>query len=200
MRIIGIGGTVSPGSTTQCALEIALEGARQAGAETQLFGMRELTSLPHYGMASLAAAGCAAELIAAVRGADGLIIGSPGYHGTISGLVKNALDYLEETSKDDRPYLDDVPVGLVASAYGPQAGASTLAALRSVTHALRGWPTPFGACVIGRPGLFGPDGCSDPEIAAALRKVGQQTASFVARAPQRRERPALQAAGTPAGG
>ena len=36
------------------------------------------------------------------RGAHALIIGSPGYHGGISGLVKNALDYLEELREDPR--------------------------------------------------------------------------------------------------
>jgi FMN reductase len=186
LKIIGIGGTVASPSSTEYALSIALEGARERGAHTQMFGTQELLSLPHYGAAPLSEAGCGPALITAIRGADGVIIASPGYHGTISGLVKNALDYLEETSKDARPYLDDVPVGLVATAYGPQAAASTLAALRSVSHALRGWPTPYGACVISRPGLFTPSGCSDADIAAALRKVGHQTMDFAARARQAR--------------
>jgi FMN reductase len=44
-----------------------------------------------------------------VRGADALVFGSPGYHGTLSGLVKNALDYLEELGRDARPYVDGLP-------------------------------------------------------------------------------------------
>ena len=66
----------------------------------------------------------------AIRAADGVIIASPRNHGSISGLVKNAIDYVEGTAKDQRVYLDGVPVGLFATAYGWQATGSTLAALR----------------------------------------------------------------------
>ena len=37
-----------------------------------------------------------------------------------------------------------MPVGLIATSYGWQATGSTIAALRSIVHALRGWPTPLG--------------------------------------------------------
>jgi FMN reductase len=41
-----------------------------------------------------------------VRAADVLVIATRGYHSGISGLVKNALDTLEELRDDERPYLD----------------------------------------------------------------------------------------------
>jgi FMN reductase len=93
-------------------------------------------------------------MVAAVREADGLIIASPGYHGSISGLVKNALDYFEDLSTDARPYFHGRPVGLIATAYGHQAAMSTLLTLRSITHALRGWPTPIGAAIRTTPETF----------------------------------------------
>ena len=85
------------------------------------------------------------QLIEAVREADAIIIATPGYHGGVSGLVKNALDTLEELRADDRPYLDGRAVGCIVTAYGWQAAGSVLTSLRSIVHALRGWPTPFGA-------------------------------------------------------
>ena len=45
-----------------------------------------------------------------------VVIASPGYHGTVSGLVKNSLDYLEVLREDDRPYLDGRAVGVIAVA------------------------------------------------------------------------------------
>jgi FMN reductase len=62
----------------------------------------------------------------------------------MSGLVKNAIDYLEELRNDDPPYLDGKPVACVAIANGWQAAVNTLTALRATVHALRGWPTPYG--------------------------------------------------------
>lgn len=76
-----------------------------------------------------------------------MIIGSPGYHGAIYGFVKNALDYVEDMSRDERCYVDGLPVGCVATAAGWQAAVATLQQLRVITHALRGWPTPLGIAI-----------------------------------------------------
>lgn len=173
-RIVAIGGTVSIGSTTELALRTAMASAATYGAEVQLFDGAYLASLPHY--RSTAHAGAEGrEMVEAVRAADGVLLAAPGYHGTISGLVKNALDYLEDLSKDTRPYLDGRAVGLIATAYGDQATMSTMQTLRSIVHALRGWPTPMGATIRTYPGLFSPDGeCLDDRARMQLDMVGQQ--------------------------
>ena len=121
------------------------------------------------------------EFVETVRQASALIIASPGYHGSISGVVKNALDLLEETARDAaRPYLADMPVGLIATAYGWQATGSTIAALRSIVHALRGWPTPFAAAINSAITKFDDEGgASDPAVVEQLRLIGRQVARFV---------------------
>jgi len=176
--ILGIGGTAISGGSTEQALAVALSSAQQLGAETLLFGGEELARLPHYLTPGATDVPEAGMLVDAVRRADGLIIASPGYHGSISGLVKNAIDYIEETAKDSRVYLDGVPVGLIATAYGWQATGSTLAALRSIVHALRGWPTPLGVAINSSGGLFRDGACSDPAIAKQLELVGKQVHEF----------------------
>lgn len=79
--------------------------------------------------------------------ADGIILLTPSYHGSLSGLLKNALDYVNELAGDERPFFDGRAVGCVAVAGGEQGAASTLAALRAIVHAMRGWPTPLGVSV-----------------------------------------------------
>ena len=176
--IIGIGGTTRPGSSTERALRMALKAAEEQGARTILFDGPFLASLSMYDPAS-ERSDAERELIEAVRSADGLIIASPAYHGGVSGLVKNALDLLEETSKDTRPYLHGRPVGLIVTAYGWQATGATLASLRTIVHALRGWPTPFGAGFNTLESRFGDDGsCSDGSAANLLALVAQQVMSF----------------------
>ena len=173
-RIVAIGGTVAANSTTEMALVTAMERAKALDADVQLFGGAYLATLAHY-RSSAHATGDGAELVEAVRAADGIIIAAPGYHGTISGLVKNALDYLEDLAKDDRPYLDGRAVGLIATAYGDQATMSTMQTLRSIVHALRGWPTPMGATVRTYHGLFSVDGeCLDDRVRIQLDMVGSQ--------------------------
>ena len=142
--IIGIGGTTRNGSSSERLLHQALSIAQAAGADTRAFSGERLL-FPLYGTAKLGAA--ESEFIEALRRSDGIVIASPGYHGSLSGLVKNALDYVEELRGDARPYLEGRAVGLIAAAAGWQAGGSTLQHLRSIVHALRGWPTPLGVVV-----------------------------------------------------
>ncbi|MGH8778407.1 NADPH-dependent FMN reductase [Paraburkholderia sp.] len=177
--VIGIGGTTRAASSTERALGFALRGAQEAGARTRLFGGEFLHSLPHYAPESTQRTAGQLELIEAVREADALIIATPGYHGGVSGLVKNALDMLEELRADERPYLDGRAVGCIVTAYGWQAAGSVLTSLRSIVHALRGWPTPFGAGINTLETRFDSvDTCSDPKVVEQLATVGRQAAEF----------------------
>jgi FMN reductase len=180
--IVGIGGTVRPGSTSESALVMALKVAQDAGAATVCFGGAFLSELPHYNPSLVNPNAARNRLVEAVRESDGLIIATPGYHGSISGLVKNAIDCLEDLREDARPYLDGRAVGCIVAAAGAQAGGSTLMALRGIVHAMRGWPTPFGATLKTGQDLFGPDGeFTDPKDAQATAIVAQQVVAFAER-------------------
>ena len=187
--VVGIGGTIGALSSTERALKIALGAAAQEGFRTQLFGGDAMARLPLYDPRATARTPDERAFVDAVREAQAVIIASPGYHGSISGVVKNALDLLEETARDERPYLQDMPVGLIATAYGWQATGSTIAALRSIVHALRGWPTPFAAAINTQEVQFDDaGGATEPAVVEQLRRVGQQVARFaplVNRAPSR---------------
>lgn len=173
--MVGIGGTSRSGSSTDEALRTALRSAEEAGAETRCFAGNELAGLPLYSPASPDRHPAASELVDAVRAADGVIVASPGYHASISGMVKNALDYLEDLREDDRPYLSGRAVGCIATGAGWQATVATLGTLRSIVHALRGWPTPLGAAI-----NTAPDRSDDDARRAEfqLRTIGLEVMEF----------------------
>lgn len=177
--ILGLGGTIRAGSSTEKALSCALRRAEALGAEVRLLGGEFLGSLPIFDPRPSDPTLEQMELADAVRAADGLIVASPGYHGSISGVIKNALDTLEMTGRDAQPYLSGKPVGTVITAAGFQAGGTTLMALRSIIHALRGWPTPFGAALNSATDLFDTDGvCRDEKDAWQLDTVAEQVMEF----------------------
>ena len=179
--IIGLGGTVRPGSSSERALIHALATAAAAGARTELFGGAFLAGLPIYNPHDPFRGPEMSRFLAAVSAADGIIVSTPGYHGSISGVVKNALDTLEGLKDDPRPYFDGRAVGCIVSAGGAQASGSTLAALRAIIHALRGWPTPFGA-TLGASGLFDEDGdFADPRDLWQVDTVARQVVQFASR-------------------
>jgi FMN reductase len=181
--VVGIGGSPFPGSSTERAVALALRRAEQQGARTVLLGASALARLPMFLTQPVEENEAATEFVRCIREADGLIIGSPGYHGSVSGLVKNALDYIEATAKDERPYLTDLPVGIMGVAAGTQASMGVVLTLRTIVHALRGWPTPFAATLGGSGPLFGADGqCQDPAAQAQIDRVGDQVAQRVMQA------------------
>jgi FMN reductase len=178
LHIVGIGGTTVSASSTEQALTIAMRAAERAGAAIQIIDCVALARLPHFKAGQSDMSEAAAELLAAVRKAHGLMIASPAYHGSISGVIKNAIDYFEHTAKDPRPYLDGLPVGLIATSYGWQAAGSSLNTLRSIVHSLRGWPTPLGAAINCSGGVFQNGACSDVAVTQQLELIGRQVVEF----------------------
>lgn len=177
MRIVGIGGSTRDGSSTEALVRAVLNATAERGAETALLAGQALVLPPYEPGRALPRK--ARLLIDAVREADGLVFGSPGYHGTMSGLVKNALDYLEELAGDDRPYVEGLPVACVVTATGWQAAVNTLRALRETVHALRGWPTPLGLAVNVAEGLLDREGrFRDNRLPEQIGAVATQLVTF----------------------
>lgn len=179
--VLGLGGTTRTDSSSERMLRRALGLAAARGARTLLLAGPDLL-LPIYAPDDPVRPAGARRLVAALRSADAVLIASPGYHGSMSGLVKNALDYAEDLRDEARPYLDGRPVGLIASAHGWQAACSTLSALRTVVHALRGWPTPMGVAVNAAGLRFDGTGlCSEPAVETQLATMVAQTLTFLER-------------------
>lgn len=187
--VVALGGSTRAESTTARALRFCLEAIEEFGARSILLEFDDL-QLPFYTPQRSHRTTKARRLVEALRAADALIVATPGYHGSISGLVKNALDYAEDLRDDARPYLDGVPVGCIVCASGPQATVTTLVALRSVVHALRGWPAPLGVTLDSSEPLWDERGrLLDPRARARLVTLARQIADFVAvaRAPATRD-------------
>jgi FMN reductase len=177
LTVAGLGGSIRADSQSERALRLVLAGAEAAGARTIAITGSDLL-LPFYDPSLTDRTASATHLIESLRNAQGVVLVSPGYHGTVSGLVKNALDYVEDLSRDVLPYLDGRAVGCVALANGWQAAVTTLNALRSIVHALRGWPTPLGGALNTREVVFDDEGCSDPQVEKTLRTIGEHVVEF----------------------
>lgn len=176
--VVGLGGSTRATSLTDELLEAALSEAGARGARTVAFGGAFLAQLPIYSQGDQPLDAAAAELARAVSSADGLIVATPGYHGGMSGLVKNGLDHLEALRADAHPYLEGRAVGVIVTAAGWQACGTTLVSVRSAVHALRGWPTPYGVTVNSAEPVFAEGGALLDHIAGALRLLAGQVVDF----------------------
>ena len=176
--IVGLGGTTRLNSSSQKALKVALRAAADAGAETMAFGGAQL-KFPMYEQGEVVRTAGVKRYLGLLRRSQGVIIASPGYHGALSGLVKNALDYIEDLRDSSPPYLDGRAVGCISCALGWQTAAMTLVTMRSIVHALRGWPTPMGAALNTASPIFDDAGaCVDTSAKFQLELIGRQVVEF----------------------
>src|SRR5258708_25167816 len=141
LTVVGLGGSLARPSSSLAAVRIALDGAAEAGAQTELFDVRQL-ALPMFDPGNSNPPDSVLKLCEATYNADGLIWSSPMYHGTISGSFKNALDWLQLLANRQPPFLTDKVVGLISTAGGVQ-GLQAVNTMEFVVRSLRGWAVPL---------------------------------------------------------
>jgi FMN reductase len=181
-HIVGIGGTTKPGSSTERALAATLLAAERIGAKTTLFAGPLLAKLPLYSPEDALRSELQQQFVETVRQADGLVWATPAYHAGISGLLKNAIDLLEDLRNDTRPYLHDRAVGCIVTAHGWQGAGTTLTSVRTIVHALRGWPTPLGITLNTAERLFDEGGnCLEEKVQVQFAMLAAQVVGFANR-------------------
>jgi FMN reductase len=157
-------------SSSRAALRVALLGAEEAGAETELLDLREL-DLPMFNPDAEPTAQTL-EMVDALKAADGLIWSSPLYQGSISGSFKNALDWLHLPSGSI--YLTDRVIGLISAAGGTQ-GLQAINTMEFSVRALRGWAVPFVVPVSSAARLFDDEGrLEDEAVERQLKMLGSE--------------------------
>jgi len=182
LKIVGIGGTTKAGSSTEKALMACLTAAQQLGTDIELISGAQLAGLPLYSPEEPARTPEQLRFVATVRAADGLILATPAYHAGMSGLLKNAIDLLEDLRDGPRPYLDGRAVGCIVTAFGWQGAGTTLTSVRTIVHALRGWPTPLGVTLNTAIPLFdATGGCTDAKVQTQFQMLAAQVVGFAQR-------------------
>jgi NAD(P)H-dependent FMN reductase len=137
LRVVALSGSLRSRNLTRRALEIALRGAELAGASTRLVDLStmEMAFCDERSDESTYPSDVS-RLRDALGGAHGILLGSPEYHGSMSGVLKNALDLVGTAE------LGGKMVGLVAVAGGSQSAVGTLSHMRLVCRHLHAWVVP----------------------------------------------------------
>lgn len=131
------------------------EKLHQLGIENQVFNLAD-SDIPLYDI-TLNKTPKAVELMNHIfLEADVHIWLSPLYHGSIPGVMKNCLDWLQLSAKNPIPYLTDKTIGMVCWADGVQA-MQGINAMDAIARALRAWTAPYSV-PIQRTALFDGDG------------------------------------------
>jgi len=135
IKIVGINGSLRPGSYSAMALEVAISRVQALGVETEIIDLRKL-SLPFCnGGDDYSDYPDVAKMQQTVKSAAGLILATPEYHGSVSGVMKNALDLMSFEE------LSGKVAGLI-SVLGGQSNSNALNDLRIILRWVHAWVIP----------------------------------------------------------
>ncbi len=172
IRVAGLSGSRRAGSYTRMAVEVALRGAAEVGAEARLIDLREY-ELPFADGGKPELVQHLEQLRREVKQADGIILGTPEYHGSFSGVLKNALDLMGFEEFEGKM------LGLVGVAGGAMGAFAALNSLRDIGRALHAWVVPEQASVPEAWKVFEASGkVNDERVEARLLEVGRQVGRF----------------------
>jgi NAD(P)H-dependent FMN reductase len=136
LRIVGIGGSLRQRSYSYLALEYAMSLLTRMGCCTHIVDLRQ-TRLPFCNgdKRELAAHAEVTQLRAAVSKAHAIVLSTPEYHGSLSGVLKNALDLL------DREHLEGKVTGAISVLGGPPS-SNALNDLSKIMRSCHAWVIP----------------------------------------------------------
>lgn len=172
--VVGICGSLRSGSYTQMALQLALQGAQELGAQTNLIDLNAY-QLPFCDGRDdhSSYAGDVLRLRRDVRAAHGIILGTPEYHGGFSGVLKNALDLMGFAEFEGRM------IGLVGVSGGQMGALNALINLRAIGRSLHAWVIPEQVSIPMAWKQFDDAGnLKDKGLEDRVKEVGRQVARF----------------------
>ena len=136
LNVLGVGSSMRQGSYSTTALNMILDMAKGNEAETKLLDLRQ-TNLPML----YAAKDDTHEIVQAtelVEWADAYILATPDYHGSMSGSLKNFLDYFwsEFAGKT---------FGYIVASH--EKGLTVMDQMRTAVRQCYGWSIPYGVSI-----------------------------------------------------
>lgn len=173
LRVVAISGSLRTTGYTVKALEVALEGVQEIGAQTQLIYLNEYDLVFCDGRDKKDYPEGVHRLRSDVKQAQGIILGTPEYHGSYSGVLKNALDLMGFDEFGGKMW------GLIGVAGGTLGATNALNSLRSIGRALHAWVVPEQVSISEAWKAFDEGGQpKEDQLRQRLMDVGRQVARF----------------------
>lgn len=175
MKIVGIIGSLRTDAYSALAMQQAVDRVSALGAEAEIIDLREL-KLPFCDGGSEYPGYPDVDLMRdKVKAADGLILATPEYHGSVSGVLKNALDLMSFE------HLSDKVTGVI-SVLGGQSNSNALNDLRIIVRWVHGFVIPEQIAVGQAWQAFDSEGkLKDPKLAERFDGFAQSLVDYTAK-------------------
>ena len=134
LKVIGLAGEYRATSKSGMLVNLALTIAKEQGADVEYWDLAE-RPLPLVGEDGCWTHPNVKAFQSLLEESDAFLLSSPEYHGTMSGVMKNTLDWMYDKHVGGKVF------GLM-STLGGVTNANTLNHLRISLRWLHGWPVP----------------------------------------------------------
>ncbi|HEY6171344.1 MAG TPA: NAD(P)H-dependent oxidoreductase [Candidatus Kapabacteria bacterium] len=173
LKVLGISGSLKPNSSTSFVINLALEAAREKGAEIE-FCEVSTAGLPFCdGRPDEDYPEAVHEFRTKIRESQGIIIGTPEYHNSLTGWLKNALDLCGHNEFEHKM------VGLIGVAGGAMGAINSINHLRTIMRGVGAWSVPHQVSISNSGHLFsGPNQLADAMLEKRIKKLGYDVVKF----------------------
>lgn len=186
-KILALAGSTRSGSLNRKLVQFAANAAGAAGADVRFIELRDL-ALPLFDEDLESAHGLpegAKTLKAAMVESDGFLIASPEYNSSLSGVLKNALDWASRAETADEPPLAAFrgkAAALLSASPGGLGGLRGLVHLRAILGNMGVILLPEQIAIPSAHDHFDKnDRLSDPRKAAQVEKLAADFVAFLRR-------------------
>jgi FMN reductase len=173
IRVAGVCGSLSPNGKTRAALSAALEGAAEYDAETRLIELRDYELVFFGSVSNDDYPEDVHRLRRELREAQGIILATPEYHGSLTGALKNMLDLMSTEEFEGKI------VGLIGVAGGQVGAINSLNTMKTICRNLHCWVLPQEVSIAESGRVIGDDGTViDEALEGRLLNLGRQVVKF----------------------
>jgi FMN reductase len=146
VNVLGVAGSMRQQSYSTCALKIVLEETKKYNAESYMLEVRKI-NLPLYDPSEITSDESSSNnnsvlerITTALKWADVFVLASPDYHGSMSGGMKNFLDYFWEDFAGKT-------FGYIVASH--EKGLTVADQMRTAVRQCYGWSMPYNISVNG---------------------------------------------------
>jgi FMN reductase len=163
LRVLGVSGSLRQHSKTALALRLFLDFVAKQGAEERMLDLRSV-ELPMYRPDRETPSDAQRDITADVEWADAFVLATPDYHGSMSGAMKNFLDYHWEE-------LAGKVFGYICSSH--EKGLTVMDQMRTVVRQCYGWSMPYGVAFDGRADFGAGATLQNPRVEQRLKMMAR---------------------------
>ncbi len=173
IRVVGVCGSLNPTGKTRAALSVALKGSAEYEAETRLIELRDYELVFFGSVSSDDYPEDVHRLRRELREAQGIILATPEYHGSLTGALKNMFDLMSTEEFEGKI------VGLVGVAGGQVGAINSLNTMKTICRNLHCWVLPQEVSIAESGCVIGDDGSViDEALEGRLLNLGRQVVKF----------------------